>query len=122
MPSPPSHSGDHKSRLFAWILDVQRSAAQARRPKPFMLLLPAWTSKWLPWRTFLWALARLRKGSLEVAPLIGRVAIPPLPPHPVCPPFLKHLLLQISMDDAAARVKKLANLRDNQLEVAVPAS
>jgi hypothetical protein len=80
MPSPPPHSGDHKSRLFAWILDVQRSAAQARRPKPFMLLLPAWTSKWLPWRTFLWALARLRKGSLEVAPLIGRVAIPPLPP------------------------------------------
>jgi hypothetical protein len=32
-----------------------------------MLLLPAWTSKWLPWRTFLWALARLRKGVLDVA-------------------------------------------------------
>jgi hypothetical protein len=26
-----------------------------------MLLLPAWTAKWVPWRTFLWAMARVRK-------------------------------------------------------------
>ena len=29
--------------------------------RPFMLLLPAWTAKWVPWRTFLWAMARVRK-------------------------------------------------------------
>ena len=48
------------------ILDTQREAIRCGRPQPFMLLLPAWTSKWLPWRTFLWALARMRSGRLEV--------------------------------------------------------
>ncbi len=42
-----------------------------------------------------------------------------LPPHLVSN-IPEQFLLQISMDDAAARVKKLANLRDNQLEVASP--
>jgi hypothetical protein len=56
------------------ILDVQRGAVKTGRPQPFALLLPAWTSKWLPWRTFLWALARLRKGALEV-PDAPRLAI-----------------------------------------------
>jgi hypothetical protein len=84
--TPHHASGDHKSRLFTWqvppapqqlptthlplkpsrILDKQRDAIKSTTPHPFMLLLPAWTLKWLPWRTFLWALARLRKGCLEV--------------------------------------------------------
>jgi hypothetical protein len=56
---------------------VQRGAINTSRPQPFALLLPAWTSKWLPWRTFLWALARLRKGALEVpdAPRLARHAL-----------------------------------------------
>ena len=33
--------------------------------RPFMLLLPAWTAKWVPWRTFLWAMARVRKVNIS---------------------------------------------------------
>jgi hypothetical protein len=85
----PPYSGDHKTRLFAWLLEQHRAACKGgiKSARPFMLLLPAWTTKWLPWRTFLWAMARLRSGKLET-----------------------------TMDDAKDKAKKLANLSD-QLEV-----
>ena len=88
----PPYSGDHKARLFSWILDRQRSALapghEGGRGAPFMLLLPAWTAKWLAWRSFLWALARVRKGRTET-----------------------------TMEDAKRRVHKLANLQqDAKLE------
>ena len=79
----PPYSGEHKSRLFAFLLEQHRTslANPGVRSRPFMLLLPAWTAKWLSWRTFLWAMARLRKGKADV-----------------------------TIDEARERTKKLANL------------
>jgi hypothetical protein len=79
----PPYSGDHKSKIFSFLLDRHRAAAA-----PFLLLLPAWTSKWLPWRTFLFAMARLSSGKDA----------------------------SITMDGALRKVKKLNNLADD-LEV-----
>ena len=81
----PPYSGEHKARLFSWLLDQQRESHTnpSRRSRPFMLLLPAHTAKWTPWRTFLWALSRLRKGKTGV-----------------------------TLTEARERTKKLANLGD----------
>ncbi|KAJ1489859.1 hypothetical protein T484DRAFT_1778638 [Baffinella frigidus] len=84
----PPYSGEHKAKLFAWLLEQHRAALKAGGDcRPFMLLLPAWTAKWLPWRTFLWAMARLRSGKLDT-----------------------------TIEDAMEKAKKLSNLSD-QLEV-----
>jgi hypothetical protein len=86
---------------------VQRGAIKTGRPQPFTLLLPPpWTSKWLPWRTFLWALAQLRDAvAFEVPAAAPRLAL--LHSLPISFPN------QSSIDDAAA----LANLRDDRLVV-----
>ena len=90
----PPYSGEHKAWLFAWLLEQRRAALVASGASggggcggggaPFLLLLPAWTAKWLPWRTFLWAMARLARG--------------------------KH---GVTMEEARRRTKKLANLPDD---------
>ena len=54
----PPYSGEHKEKLFRYLLDQQRQG-----PKPFMLLLPAWTSSKAVWRQFLAALAQIRAGN-----------------------------------------------------------
>ena len=84
----PPYSGEHKAKLFAWLLEQHRASLKdGGGCRPFMLLLPAHTAKWLPWRTFLWAMARLRSGKLDT-----------------------------TMEDAMEKAKKLSNLSD-QLEV-----
>ena len=55
----PPYSGEHKEKLFRYLLDQQRQ----ERPKPFMLLLPAWTASKAVWRQFLAALAQIRAGN-----------------------------------------------------------
>ena len=50
----PPYSGSHKSQIFEFLLTQHHT--------PFLLLLPAWTAKWLAWRTFLHAMARRLKG------------------------------------------------------------
>ncbi len=54
----PPYSGEHKEKLFHYLLDQQRQG-----PKPFMLLLPAWTASKAVWRQFLAALAQIRSGN-----------------------------------------------------------
>lgn len=58
----PPYSADHKEKLLAYILDVQRET-----PKPFLLLLPAWTAAKASWRQFLWHLARIRAGQKDTS-------------------------------------------------------
>ena len=55
----PPYSGEHKERLFRYLLDTQKGQAA---PLPFLLLLPAWSASKLAWRQLLWCLAALKSG------------------------------------------------------------
>eukprot|EP00405_Crypthecodinium_cohnii_P011904 CAMPEP_0206438100 /NCGR_PEP_ID=MMETSP0324_2-20121206/11418_1 /ASSEMBLY_ACC=CAM_ASM_000836 /TAXON_ID=2866 /ORGANISM="Crypthecodinium cohnii, Strain Seligo" /LENGTH=546 /DNA_ID=CAMNT_0053905473 /DNA_START=40 /DNA_END=1678 /DNA_ORIENTATION=+ len=56
----PPYSGDHKKRLFDWLLDVQEEAIRKKTPKPFCLLLPSWTVGKAVFQKFLKGLATLQ--------------------------------------------------------------
>lgn len=55
----PPYSGDHKERLFAYILERQRRALRRGVPEPFLLLLPSWTVGKALFSRFLRSLAAL---------------------------------------------------------------
>ena len=77
--------------MFGYLLAAQQTPERT----PFALLLPAWTAKWLPWRTFLSAL------SLSRARLSGRTRESAPAAEPV------------TMESAMKKAKKLANLPDD---------
>ena len=58
----PPYSGEHKQKLYNYILDAQRQG-----PKPFMLLLPAWSASKAGWRQFLHTLAEIRNGNVRAS-------------------------------------------------------
>jgi len=39
----PPYSGDHKERLFNFVLERQRRASERNVPEPFLILLPSWS-------------------------------------------------------------------------------
>ena len=48
-------------RLLSYLLDCQCGrGGPSMRPRPFLLLLPAWSASKLAWRQFLWCLGQLR--------------------------------------------------------------
>jgi len=66
----PPYSGDHKERLFDFIVERQRRAGTLGYPEPFFVLLPSWTVGKVFYRKFINKLAKLNNSnasSLEVA-------------------------------------------------------
>jgi len=56
----PPYSGDHKKRLFDFLLARQGEALRQGVPEPFMLLLPSWTVSKVVFKNFQQQLAKLR--------------------------------------------------------------
>lgn len=53
----PPYSGDHKEKLFNWVLQCQRVRKKNNQsPLPFLLLLPSWTTSKKYYRAFVDAL------------------------------------------------------------------